>query len=91
MHPVEMPPGWIDVPLRTFLSKIQEELRKREEVREEIQKTMRKATRLSKQAILFTHQKRFKDARKLLRETDKLFMELCKVGEVHPTSFTRGS
>ena len=45
---------------------------------------MRKATRLSKQAILFTHQKRFKDARKLLKEADKLFKELRKVAEAHP-------
>lgn len=45
---------------------------------------MRKATRLSKQAILLTHQKRFTDARKLLREADKLFLELREVGEVHP-------
>ncbi|MFQ6086905.1 MAG: hypothetical protein ACE5OV_02685, partial [Candidatus Bathyarchaeia archaeon] len=84
MHHVEMSLGWIDVSLKTFLSKIQEELRKREEVKEEIQRAMRGATRLSKQAILFTHQKRFKDARKLLKEADRLFMELRKVAEVHP-------
>ena len=70
--------------LRSFLGKIQEELKQREEVREEVQKTMRRATRLSKQAILYTHQKRFKDAKKLLKEADKLFLQLRKVTKVHP-------
>ncbi len=76
--------GWIDVPLKTFLSRIQEELGKREEVKEEVHRAMRGATRLSKQAILFTHQKKFKSAKKLLKEAGKLFMELRKVAEVHP-------
>ncbi len=79
-----MLPGWIDVPLKTFLSKIQEELGKREEVKEEVHRAMRGATRLSKQAILFTHQKKLKSAKKLLKEAGKLFMELRKVAEAHP-------
>jgi len=70
--------------LKSFINKIQKELRNKEEAKEKVQKDMRKATRLSKQAILFTHQKRFKDARKLLEEADKLFTELHKVEEAHP-------
>jgi len=70
--------------LNSFISKIQKDLKENEEAKEKIQKDMRRATRLSKQAILFTHQKRFKDARKLLREADKLFMKLREIGEVHP-------
>lgn len=73
------------VSLKSFLDKIQEELRSTEEAKEKVQRDMRKATRLSKQAILFTHQKRFKDARRLLKDADKLFRELHKVGEVHPS------
>lgn len=45
---------------------------------------MREATHISKQVILFTHQKRFKDAKRLLKEADKLFIELHKVAEMHP-------
>ncbi len=70
--------------LNSFISKIQKDLKENEEAKEKIQKDMRRATRLSKQAILFTHQRRFKDARKLLREADKLFMKLREIGEVHP-------
>ncbi len=70
--------------LKSFISKIQRELKNKEEAKEKVHRNMRRATRLSKQAILFTHQKRFKDARKLLKETDKLFIELSEVAEVHP-------
>ncbi len=70
--------------LKSFIGKIQKELKEKEEAKEKVQKDMRKATRLSKQAILFIHQKRFKDARELLKEADKLFIELHKVAKVHP-------
>lgn len=69
--------------LKTFLDKIQEELRKKEEVREEIQRDMRRATRLSKQAILFTHQERFEDVRKLLEGASRLFTKLHEVSKDH--------
>lgn len=69
--------------LKSFISKIQKELKNKDEAKQKVQRDMRKATRLSKQAILFTHQKRFKDARKLLKEVDELFKELRKVAEVH--------
>jgi len=45
---------------------------------------MRRATRLSKQAILFTHQERFKDAKKLLKETDQLFAKLHSATKAYP-------
>jgi len=70
--------------LNTLLGKIQEELRKRETVHEEVQRDMRRATRLSKQAILFTHQERFKEAKKLLGEADSLFQKLKVVGDNYP-------
>jgi translin len=73
------------VTLRSFISKIQKELKTKEGTKETVHKDMRKAIRLSKQAILLTHQKRLKDARKLLNEADKLFMKLHKVAEMHPS------
>lgn len=68
---------------RSILGKIQKELVKKEEVREEIQSDMRRATRLSKQAILFTHQNRFDDAKKLLREAGELLGKLKKFSRKH--------
>ncbi|MFQ5999339.1 MAG: translin family protein [Candidatus Bathyarchaeia archaeon] len=76
--------------LKSILEKIQEELNKREDVREEVQKDMRRATRLSKQAILFTHQERFKDAKDLLEEASKLFAKLREVSKGHPDLFYSG-
>jgi len=70
--------------LKSLLGKIQDELRKRETVHEKVQKDMRRATRLSKQAILFTHQERFKDAKKLLEEVDVLFAKLHSAAKTYP-------
>jgi translin len=79
-----------DVSLKSILDKIQEELRRREEVQEEVQKDMRRATRLSKQAILFTHQERFEDARKLLNEAGELFAKLRDASKDYPDLFYSG-
>ena len=76
--------------MKSVLEKIQEELRKREGVREEVKKDMRRATRLSKQAILFTHQERFEDAKNLLEEADKLFAKLRDVSKDYPDLFYSG-
>jgi len=65
-----------DVSLKSFLEKIQEELKNKEEIRREAQEDMRKALRLSKQAILFAHQERFNDARKSLEDAEKLLTKL---------------
>ena len=76
--------------LKSILDKIQEELRKREEVREEVQKDMRRAIRLSKQVIFFTHQERFEDARKLLNEAGELFAKLREVSKDYPDLYYSG-
>jgi len=76
--------------LKSILEKIQEELRKREGIREEVQKDMRRATRLSKQAILFTHQERFEDARNLLEEASSLFSKLREESKDYPDLFHSG-
>ena len=73
-----------DVSLKSILDRIQEELRKKEEIRDMVQRDMRRATRLSKQAILFVHQERFNDARKLLEEVSELFVKLSEVSKDHP-------
>ena len=70
--------------LKSLLEKIQEELKKRDEIKEEVQKDMRKATRLSKQSILFIHQERFEDAKKLLNEASNLLVKLHKISKDHP-------
>ena len=78
------------VSLKTLLGKIQVELRKRETVHEQVQRNMRRATRLSKQAILFSHQERFKDAKKLLKEADGLFTKLRSVAKTYPDMIYSG-
>jgi translin len=69
--------------LRKVLGKVREELKQKEEVKEEIQKNMRQATRLSKQAILLIHNGRTKEARKSLKETDRLLSILTKLAKKH--------
>ena len=70
--------------LKSILDRIQNDLTKREAVWEEIKRDMRRATRLSKQAILFVHQQRNDDATKLLGEADELFSKLRKVSKDYP-------
>ncbi|HVP40578.1 MAG TPA: hypothetical protein VMS95_01325 [Candidatus Krumholzibacteriaceae bacterium] len=76
--------------LKKLLEKVRLELKQKEEVKEEIQKNMRRATRLSKQAILYIHQTRLTEAKKLLKETSRLFTNLNKLSENHPDLFYSG-
>lgn len=76
--------------LRSILERIQEELTRKEEFREEMQKSMRKATRLSKQAILYVHHQKFEKAEELLEEAENLFSELRKVSKKYPELFYSG-
>ena len=77
--------------LKMILEKIQEELSGREEVREEVQRDMRKATRLSKQAIQVTHQERFDDAKAMLEEAKRLFAKLHDTAKDYPYLLYSGS
>ncbi|MEM2936060.1 MAG: haloacid dehalogenase [Candidatus Bathyarchaeia archaeon] len=70
--------------LKSILDRVQEGLKRREEIRDEVQRDMRRATRLSKQAILFVHQERFEEARKSLEEAESLFVKLRGISEEHP-------
>jgi translin len=77
--------------LKAILEKIQEELSGREEVRDEVQRDMRKATRLSKQAIQVTHQERFDDAKAMLKEAKRLFAKLRETAKNYPYLLYSGS
>jgi len=67
--------------LKSILDRIQNDLTKREEIWEEIKRDMRRATRLSKQAILFVHQQRNDDAKKFVGEAKELFSKLREVSK----------
>jgi predicted translin family RNA/ssDNA-binding protein len=58
--------------IETILEEIRIELMEKDKVRETFQKDMRKATRLSKQAILLIHQRRVKDAITLLGKAGEI-------------------
>lgn len=75
---------------KTVLNKIQKDLKKREEAREKLKRDMRIATRLSKQAILLSHQERFKEAEKLLDNASKIFAKLKVVSKSYPDLLHQG-
>lgn len=77
--------------LKDILEKIQEELSEREQFREEVNKNMRMATRISKQAIQVTHQERFDDAKAMLGEAKSLFTKLRETAKNFPDLFYSGS
>jgi translin len=77
--------------LKEILEKIQEELSGREAVREEVHRDMRKATRLSKQAIQVSHQERFDDAKAMLKEAKSLFAKLQETAKDYPYLLYSGS
>jgi translin len=70
--------------LKTVLTNIRKELQEKDKVREESQKKMRQATSLSKQAILRIHQKRFKEAEKLVAEAKEMLSKLWETSAVFP-------
>jgi translin len=76
--------------LKDILEEIQEELNGREQVREEVNTNMRKATRLSKQAIQVTHQERFDDAKAMLEEAKQFFVKLQDAAKNYPDLFYSG-
>lgn len=58
------------------MKEVKEELIQKEEVRENAQKNMRKATSLSKQAILLMHQKKFDKAGKSIENAKEIISKL---------------
>ncbi len=69
--------------LKEILAAIEKELGEREDFKDELFTAMRKATRLSKQAIFEVHKKRFEKAEKTLKETAKLLAKLREIPPVH--------
>ncbi|RLI19301.1 haloacid dehalogenase [Candidatus Bathyarchaeota archaeon] len=76
--------------LKSLLNELQKELKSREKVKEEVQKIMRKATQLSKRAIVLIHQKRMDESRKLLEEAKSLFKNLREICGKYPDMFYTG-
>jgi len=70
--------------LRVVLEDIRKELREKERIRENAQKDMRKATSLSKQAILLIHQKRLKEAKKLIEKAKEIISKLNNASAAYP-------
>jgi len=70
--------------LENILREVKKELREKEKVRETAQKDMRKATSLSKQAILLIHQKRLKEARKFIEKAKEIISKLNKASSAYP-------
>ncbi|MGB9958977.1 MAG: hypothetical protein ACPLKQ_00435 [Candidatus Bathyarchaeales archaeon] len=70
--------------LKTVLKGIRKELKGKEKVREKAQADMRKATSLSKQAILFIHQKRMQEAEKLLEKAEEIILRLNETAKEYP-------
>jgi len=77
--------------LTEILKKIQEELVKKDEVRQEIHKAMHKATRLSKQAIFMVHKARFEDAEDTLIEAKTMLAVLDELTKSYPDLFYMGT
>ena len=70
--------------LKPLLMKIRKELKEKEKVREKAQQDMRKATSLSKQAILLLHQKRFDEAERLIGKAKEIISRLNKASAKYP-------
>ena len=72
------------VSLKAVLRHIRKELKGKEKIREKAQADMRKVTSLSKQAILFIHQKRNQEATKLLEKAKEIIVRLNAIAKEHP-------
>jgi translin len=70
--------------LKIVLSAIRKELILRDEMRKKSQEDMRKMTSLSKQATLLIHQKRLKEAEKLVARARDTVSELWNTSAIHP-------
>ena len=76
--------------LKDTLEKIQEEILKKDEIRQEIQNIVRKTTRLSKQAIFLAHKDRIEDAENLLKEASANLSKLDEISKTYPDLYYSG-
>jgi translin len=70
--------------LKDILKEIRQKLTEKEKLRENAQKDMRKATSLSKQAILLIHQKRLNEAEKLVEKARTIISKLDVASTSYP-------
>jgi len=70
--------------LKSILREVKNELKEKEEIREKAHNDMRKATSLSKQTILLIHQKKEKEAKKLVEKAREILLKLSKISEEYP-------
>lgn len=70
--------------LETVLQEIKIELLQKNNVREETHESMRKATSLSKQAILLIHQKRYVDAEKFVEDAKEKIVSVQNLAKQYP-------
>lgn len=70
--------------LEKVIEQVKNELMSNNKVREETHESMRKATSLSKQAILLVHQKRVEDAQKLVTNAKEIISKLQELADECP-------
>jgi translin len=71
--------------LKTVLSEARKELMYKDKVRETTYRDLRKATSLSKQAILLIHQRRLKEAEKFIEKARKTISKVNELSATHPS------
>jgi translin len=72
------------VGLKTILKEAKKQLTYEEKIREDAHENMRKATSLSKRAILLSHQKRMEEAKEILQSAQQIILEIQKQANEHP-------
>jgi translin len=70
--------------LEKVIQEVKQELVEKNKVRDETHESMRKATSLSKQAILLIHQKRIKDAQEMIASAKEMISNLQKLADECP-------
>ena len=70
--------------IETVLQEIKSELMQKNQIREETHESMRKATSLSKQAILLIHQKRLGDAAEMVADAKEKIVSLQTQAKQYP-------
>lgn len=77
--------------LVNLMDEIRKELKEKQEVQEKAKADMRRGRGLSKQAILFIHQKRFEEAEKLIKKAREIILRLNKASSKYPKIIHSGS
>jgi len=70
--------------LEEVIQEVKSELMQKNQIREDTHESMRKATSLSKQAILLIHQKRFDDAEKMVANAKEKILSLQDLAKQYP-------